>query len=566
MKKKYWNAKRIVFTSISAFLTSFIIFHSCLNGTASGKWSAFFSNFFKNTINTIYHPETPKVDVTGISLDLSNYVYNNVEGYASNEIPLGCTKALNVTITPAKASNKAFTVTSSNSNVLLSRSGNTIYVETHELDDNLKITVTSSDQGFTSEYTFKVVEPIAPQNFKINTDDETVDIGLSKRIDVELLSEQFNNELLMIERYYDLNQLTFTSSNPSVATVNNYGVIKGISAGTSTITISNGTLTYTKNITVQTGATPINPTGLSIKGNNVAYFGDMDFDRESQRGDGEYHTHLDVEFTNEPTDKSVTWVSSNELIAHVDQDGNVRGYRNLGHDVENVTIRAISNVDENIYADFDMTVEQVYATSMTLNKTSAEEYAQKTLTYSISYLPKNVTVKRVSATSSDENVATAQASGNTLSISTLRQGNATITVKYTAKEIEDLTFEMTVIEKEAINDENFTDFSQFVRKYLGHFLLFLTDGIFTTLAAYYLLEDVIKKRKYFVYLISFGFGVFIAGLSEFIQYFVPGRSGRMLDVGIDSLGYVIGLGIGFIILLITMLIRNKKKKKIEKTE
>lgn len=40
---------------------------------------------------------------------------------------------------------------------------------------------------------------------------------------------------------------------------------------------------------------------------------------------------------------------------------------------------------------------------------------------------------------------------------------------------------------------------------------------------------------------SLAFGAFYAGTDEFHQYFVPGRSARLFDVGIDSLGVMTGI-------------------------
>ena len=47
-----------------------------------------------------------------------------------------------------------------------------------------------------------------------------------------------------------------------------------------------------------------------------------------------------------------------------------------------------------------------------------------------------------------------------------------------------------------------------------------------------------KKQKI---LESLLFGAFYAGTDELHQYFVPGRSARLFDVGIDTLGVLTGI-------------------------
>ena len=96
-----------------------------------------------------------------------------------------------------------------------------------------------------------------------------------------------------------------------------------------------------------------------------------------------------------------------------------------------------------------------------------------------------------------------------------------------------------------------------VRKLVGHFLLFGLSGIFTTLT---LLTNLLslEKKKLLIYSgISLGFGLILASISEFIQYFVPGRAGMLTDILIDFGGYLLFAAIVFVVFL---LISNKKEK------
>ena len=101
-----------------------------------------------------------------------------------------------------------------------------------------------------------------------------------------------------------------------------------------------------------------------------------------------------------------------------------------------------------------------------------------------------------------------------------------------------------------INKNNVTDLVAVVRKLFGHFALFGFSGVFTTWAFYFFLKET--KVGWFVYegLISLGTGFAIAALSEFVQLFVPGRSASWADIGIDTLGYFIGVLLVFFIIFL----------------
>ena len=107
-----------------------------------------------------------------------------------------------------------------------------------------------------------------------------------------------------------------------------------------------------------------------------------------------------------------------------------------------------------------------------------------------------------------------------------------------------------------INDNNYGDFANVIRKLIGHFGLFMVSGVLSSLAFYYLLKPYKWYKHYFAIIISFVFGFIIASITEIIQLSVPGRSGEFTDVLIDSGGYLLGLGIASLILL--LILKNKQ--------
>ena len=121
---------------------------------------------------------------------------------------------------------------------------------------------------------------------------------------------------------------------------------------------------------------------------------------------------------------------------------------------------------------------------------------------------------------------------------------------------------VNTIKPETVNTSNFETFSLFIRKSLGHFILFLCSGIFTTLTFFMFL----KKTKFELFIWEFVFaslsGILLALLSEFIQIFINGRSGAFLDVLIDCSGYFIAEISVFLIVLLKKDLPFLKQKKI----
>lgn len=111
-----------------------------------------------------------------------------------------------------------------------------------------------------------------------------------------------------------------------------------------------------------------------------------------------------------------------------------------------------------------------------------------------------------------------------------------------------------------INEGNIKAFNGFIRKFVGHFSLFLVDGLITSWCLYYLLDLTIIKKWWIKIIISASFGLFMAALTECIQLSIPGRAGSAIDILIDYAGYVIGLGI--IVLIYFLIYRHNTKKRV----
>ena len=125
------------------------------------------------------------------------------------------------------------------------------------------------------------------------------------------------------------------------------------------------------------------------------------------------------------TNKTVTWTTSNSSVATVSSNGLVTAKA-----VGNATITARTTDGSNLSASCSVTVEQssVLATSISLNKTSAELNTGGTLQLTATVLPSNATNKAVTWTTSNSSVATVSSNGL---VTAKNPGNATITARTT---------------------------------------------------------------------------------------------------------------------------------------
>ncbi len=208
--------------------------------------------------------------------------------------------------------------------------------------------------------------------------------------------------------------VTWSSSNPSVATVSESGLVTAVAQGTATITATSNldnTKSGTCSVTVNAPAAPIPVTAIALNKSTTTI----------AIGDSETLTIIYTP-TDANTGKAVNWTSSNTSVATVDNSGKV-----IGVTVGTATITATSTTDASITASCAVTVQAVAVTGVSINPTSANLQigGSTDLTYTI--LPANATDKSVSWSSSNTSVATVD-NGH---VTAVAAGTATITVTTT---------------------------------------------------------------------------------------------------------------------------------------
>ena len=104
------------------------------------------------------------------------------------------------------------------------------------------------------------------------------------------------------------------------------------------------------------------------------------------------------------------------------------------------------------------------------------------------------------------------------------------------------------------NEDIIENCDKVIRK-LAHYTIYTVGGILIFNYAY--TTNKSQKEK-ILYSVIFGAGYAIT--DEIHQYFVPGRSARIFDVGIDTLGVITGV---FICLVIIKIIQNIKVTQVK---
>jgi uncharacterized protein YjdB len=240
--------------------------------------------------------------------------------------------------------------------------------------------------------TCKVTVVVLIHSISLDKADLTLDRGTNQKLAVSIDPPDTTEDTTV----------TWTSSDPAVATVDSTGKVTAISKGSTTITAKIGTHTATCKITV------------------VVLIHSISLDKASLTLDRGTNQSLAVSIdpTDTTEDKAVTWTSSNPAVATVDSTGKVTAV-NKG----STTITAKIGT----HAATCKVNVVVLIHSISLDKTSLSLKKTNTANLTVSYDPADTTeIKTVTWTSSNPAAATVDSSGKVTAISA---GETTITAK-----------------------------------------------------------------------------------------------------------------------------------------
>lgn len=526
------KALNIAIITLAVLLNGLIVFESCLPGGVSVTRSNWLSNIFADIINVFIPGRIEVVPLESISL------------VGDQNIIIGTTNRFSVEYVPSNATSKGITFIAGNERINPVQEGSSCFVEGMELGSTSLTAVSLEDNSISKTVDITVNERPAPTEFELTVTNSQILNGFSERV-IFSIGDYTDNRAV---RYFDTSLVPLESSDPDIATIED-GVIHAKSVGSVTIFASDYP-SRSVDIEVIENPNPLvypDESSWEITGNNVAHIYDMDHAETN-------FNQLSIDWGDAiPSDQSVTWKVEDELLAKIDADGKLRGYKKTGF----TNVIAISNMDTEQQKIFSISIEEVLPTAMDVNirfdgsPLDEEVSVGDTIYISAIFSPDNTTNLYIDVISSDAAVLAAQIEGRTGKITAKKEGTATITVSSTANPELSETLVFEVMPKKAIDGENYVDFASFIRKSIGHFLLFGVSAIFTTWAFYLILNKVFKK-KWFIVLVSGLFGITVASVTELIQLFIPLRKGTWIDVGINILGYAVFLALtilfGFLIL------------------
>ena len=225
--------------------------------------------------------------------------------------------------------------------------------------------------------------------------------------------------------------LTWKSSNEEVATVDSQGKVTAVKEGVATITVTttNGKEATCK-VTVTKKPVPIESVSLNKEALTL----------EEQQAETLVATINPSETTD---DKTLTWKSSNEEVATVDQEGKVTAVKE-----GSTTITVTTTNGKEATCEVTVTKKPVPIESVSLNKTTLKLEEQQVETLVATINP-NETTDDTTLTwkSSNEEVATVDSQGK---VTAVKEGSTTITV--TTVNGKEATCEVTVLNTTALED------------------------------------------------------------------------------------------------------------------
>ncbi len=316
---------------------------------------------------------------------------------------------LSAQVLPAEAYDKTVTYVSSDEDVVTVEQDGTVTAVGVGVAE---ITVTSNDNPEISEIcVVTVVEAVS--GLTLNSREITIDVGEQYLLKATVRPSDATNLAV-----------TFESSDPSIATVDENGLITGVKGGTTVIivkTVERG-LMASCTVTVQEDITSIT---LS--------------ETETYLAKGGNKKITATILPTSATKKKLLWTSSDESIVIVDSEGNIHGV-NLGTAI----ITATAQDDGKVSATCKVTVVDA-TTKITLNQSIIRIMQTETfqLTYTIE--PSYATVKMVNWSTSDASVARVDSLGLVTGI-----GEGEAKIRATAADGSGVYAECTVIVTPAI--------------------------------------------------------------------------------------------------------------------
>ncbi len=305
----------------------------------------------------------------------------------------GESQVLKATVSPYNADNKRVIWSSSDISIADVSSLGTVQAIK---EGKAKIKVITDDGAKTAECQVTVkAKVVKVESVNLNKNDLTMTEGDSGTLTATVYPSDATNK-----------NVTWTSSDPSVATVNN-GTVKAVKAGSTTIRVTTADGSKTAECRIVVKAKTVSVTSVTLNKSALTMT------------EGDSETLTATVYPSNATNKNVTWTSSNPSVASVN-NGTVKAVK-----AGTTTIKVIT-ADGNKTAECQVTVKAktVSVTSVTLNRSSLTMTEGDSGVLTATVYPSNATNKNVTWTSSDPSVA----SVNNGTVKAVKAGTTTIKV------------------------------------------------------------------------------------------------------------------------------------------
>jgi|LakMenE01Jun11ns_1017448.scaffolds.fasta_scaffold9938928_2 uncharacterized protein YjdB/VanZ family protein len=498
--------KKLKYYVLTAFvlINFFIAGQSLTPGGESAEQSNWVASIFA-TIASWVIPVSPNlIAVSAISIQGPETIY------------IGEAGVMTATITPTNATDSTIVWSSSNPEIVEITSGGRLIPKALGL---VTIQAQSSVIDVFAEHPLSVIPLPLVSSFEASLTNSVIAIGSSETI---VLSN-------VLPEKSDRSNIVFASEDTQIAQVSQQGVITGMSEGTTQISVGFlDTILFNFDVSIITSSNII-PTAMTITNAN------------GETGPFESYIYssypLAIDWEDViPTNTEITWTSSDENIARVNQDGLVYGFKFEGE--AQITAQSQSNPNLIQVVTIAMVKARPLALTLTPNNNVVEVSAGSRLriNYTLTPLIEGTVVydQQLVWSSSNNDVAHISSSGDYGTLVAISEGTITITASSVMDEDVQATLNIRILKPNLFTDQEYTEFATFFRKAIGHFLLFGVNGTLGYWTFYLFLNP--KKQPWYVG-VSLGLGLFMSITSEMLQAITPQRTSTVLDMILNFTGY-----------------------------
>ena len=520
-------------------LTSIIILsEAALPGSSSSSQSNFVSNIISNVYNAAKNIYSRNVYPTSLEVKEVN------KSFTSSSF------LLEYKVLPENSTFKNVTFESSDPSIAtIDEKGFVNCLKQGQV--KLKSSLSIPEKNILLEKEFLLeVEDVLPTSLSISSSSIinntlTIKEGEYIYLDATILPENTTNKTVS---YYIKDDSTFVYDNGSLELIdNNILHIKNYSSETYQIyafSNANKEVFNVINVTQEENNNLIDIDSLKINLNEDIYVGQT-YDLNVSY----YPSNTSFKFVKYETDYPSCKISNEGKVTILKKSAPL------------ITIKAISLYDDSLESIVTLKVKNHLGFNASIKAKQQDDtfLLENKCSYNIDldYFS-STTLKDVRITSSNPSIIKVY-DNNTISV--LQKGSCYIDIISSDEEESfSLRLYISVINKDFAKE--IKSFTLIIRKAFGHFLLFTLNALFLSL---FLISTLNEKETHISLILSECSGFYLACLSEIIQYFTPERTCALSDIGIDMLGFNLGIIIVFTIFLIKIL-SNKRKNNIKKQQ